>query len=982
MSEQTKAEAEQLRFGSQHDSMQPENHAAVDGAASADNAPVELPPTNVLEGPPSQTATPIPEPLQDTLDVSREERSAVPADQTIDLSQAQQVDSVAALTFESDVPPAEKAGGALDSTVDFSSVDSANAEAANASAPRTISNSQFPDTSLAEADSPSGGGDWPTVAGYQLLGELGRGGMGVVYKARQRGLRRLVALKMVLAGAHAGPRQLERFHTEAEAVARLQHPNIVQIYEVGEENGLPFFSLEFVDGSSLDKKIAGKAQPAREAARLTATLARAMHFAHERGILHRDLKPGNILLTRDGVPKITDFGLAKRLEEGNQSSTKTGTIMGTPSYMSPEQAHGLVHELTPLADLYSLGAMLYEFLTGRPPFVGLTPMDTVVLVTKEEPVPPGRLQPGLPVDLETICLKCLQKEPEKRYANCFELAQDLDRFLAGEPIQARPIGQLERFVRWCKRNPRTAGMAAAIFVLLVAGVIISSASAVMIAGERNQKEEERQAAEEARKIASQERNQKELERQAAEEARGVATEQVALALDTVKTLIHKVQDQLENAPRTQPLKKALLQTAADGLEQISQRAKGNTSTEVAIAFAAVRMKMGLVYRQLGETEEAFKHVLESHRINQEQARAQPDSNRAKRNLAASYTVLAEMSLELRRDLAASLDCYEKALFLREDLYRHPQPGEDEVTRKSVKQGLAETYVRVGATRLRMGDPRKARDEFQKALPLREELAKEYPRDDDVLQDLARSYHAVGEMSLRLGETAVGKQYFGECLKLREHLFQAHKDNPKFKLELARWCATLGEVAERSHDYQEALRHYQRSVDLDRELLESDPKNVDYERELGTAYYQLATTYLQRKDAAGADKYFHECLKIRQARAAAEPQNSRRQMELIGVLPHCGEHRKAAEAAEKLRQAKPKDQEILIAIGCCYACCSAVPGARELRQQYVDKSLEALNQSIALGFKDVSFFTTDPDLDPIRSEPGFQKLLQKLKGAKG
>jgi serine/threonine protein kinase/tetratricopeptide (TPR) repeat protein len=796
----------------------------------------------------------------------------------------------------------------------------------------------------------------PLVLGYEILSELGRGGMGVVYKARQFGLNRLVALKMVLAGAHAGATQLARFHTEAEAVAHLLHPNIVQIYEVGNHDGLPYFSLEYVDGGSLADKIAGQPQKVKEAAQMIEILALAMAFAHQHGIIHRDLKPANVLMTRDGLPKITDFGLAKRLED-DSSQTKSGTLMGTPNYMAPEQAHGKVSEMGPLTDVYALGVILYEMLTGRTPFMGASVLETLELVRSEEPVPPSRLQPKVPADIETICLKCLQKEPGKRYRDADALARDLHHFLNGEPIEARPVGNVERLWRWCKRNPRIAAMTATIFGLLVAGVTGSTIAAVTIARERNQKE---------------------LERQAAEEARNVATEQVALALDTVKTLIHQVQDQLENAPRTQPLKKALLQTAADGLEQVRQRAKGSTSNEVAIAFAAVDMKMGLVYRQLGETEEAFKYVLESHKINQEQAKVQPESDRAKSNLAASYTVLAEMSLEMRRDLAASLDYYQKALKLREELYQHPHDQEGAPKPKSVKQGLAETYIRVGATVLRKGDPAKARDYFQKALQLREELAADYPDDNGVLQDLARSYHAVGEMCLRLQQTELGKQYFGKCLKLRERLFQANPNDLKLKQELARWCGTLGELAERSRDYSEALRHYQRSVDLNRELVEIDPKNVDYQRDLGTAYYQLATAYLQTKDMTAAAKYFHECLKIRQARADAEPQNSRRQMELIGVLPHCGEHVKAAAAAEKLRQSKPKDQEILIAIGCCYACCSAAPEAGELRQHYADKSIEALNQSVALGFKDLSFFEIDPDLDPVRKEPGFLKLLEKLK----
>jgi tetratricopeptide (TPR) repeat protein/tRNA A-37 threonylcarbamoyl transferase component Bud32 len=308
----------------------------------------------------------------------------------------------------------------------------------------------------------------PSVTGYEIYEELGRGGMGVVYKARQIRLNRLVALKMVLAGAHASSLQLARFYTEAEAVAQLQHPGIVQIYEVGEHDGLPFFSLEFVEGGSLAEKIDRKPQPPWDAARVAQVLTEAMAVAHQHGIIHRDLKPANVLLTPAGDPKITDFGLAKRLE-GESGMTKSGTLMGTPNYMSPEQARGENQKMGPLSDLYSLGAILYELLTGKPPFVGPSILETVYMVRHQEPVPPSRLQPKVPRDLETICLKCLQKEPTQRYSECEALAGDLRRFLRREPILARPVGRLERAWRWCRRNPRTAllGSAAAVLFLIV-----------------------------------------------------------------------------------------------------------------------------------------------------------------------------------------------------------------------------------------------------------------------------------------------------------------------------------------------------------------------------------------------------------------------------------------------------------------------------------------------------------------------------------
>ena len=311
------------------------------------------------------------------------------------------------------------------------------------------------------------------VPGYEILDELCRGGMGVVYKARQLGLGRLVALKMVLGGGHASAGELARFRAEAEAVARLQHPNIVQIFQVGEHDGSPFFAMEFVDGGTLVGQLDGTPWPDRDAAGLVKIVALAIHAAHERGIVHRDLKPANVLLTRDGIPKITDFGLAKRLDV-QAGQTQTGVIMGTPSYMAPEQAGGKSKAVGPAADVYALGAILYEMVTGRPPFRSQTPLDTVLQVVTEEPVPPKRLNRRVHADLETICLKALSKEPARRYATAADLADDLHRFLVGEPIQARPVGKLERGWRWCRRNPLPAGLLFLVAFLLLAGSIVSS----------------------------------------------------------------------------------------------------------------------------------------------------------------------------------------------------------------------------------------------------------------------------------------------------------------------------------------------------------------------------------------------------------------------------------------------------------------------------------------------------------------------------
>ena len=311
----------------------------------------------------------------------------------------------------------------------------------------------------------------PQLSGYEVQDELGRGGMGVVYRAWDQRLHRPVALKVLLAGDFAGPDERERFEREAEAAAGLRHGNIVQVYHVGDHDGRPYFAMEFIEGGSLAERLAVAPLAAGRAAALLATLAEAVQAAHDRGIVHRDLKPGNVLLTDDGTPKIADFGLARRLDDG-AGLTRSGIPMGTPNYMAPEQALGLAHSIGPAADVYALGAILYEAQTGRPPFRADTTAETLRQVVEQEPTPPSRWNAKVPRDLEVICLKCLRKEPHRRYPSAAALADDLRRFERGERITARPTGPLERSARWLgRRRVQVASLAlgALLGVALVGG---------------------------------------------------------------------------------------------------------------------------------------------------------------------------------------------------------------------------------------------------------------------------------------------------------------------------------------------------------------------------------------------------------------------------------------------------------------------------------------------------------------------------------
>ena len=932
-------------------------------AVAASDATIQLPPA----APPATAATP-----QSAGDATINLAPQAAADATIHLGPPAPPANDATLNLAAAQDTAGADGGATlhlppttgkvdDGTIALLAGETPRGDASVAFAP------SITDSILPTID-PKTGRPMPHVSGYEILGELGRGGMGVVYKARQKKLNRLVALKMVLSGGHASPDVLARFLVEAQAVAALQHPNIVQIYEVGEHDSLPHFSLEFVDGAPLDRALAGKPQKPVDAARLVETLSRAMHFAHNHSILHRDLKPANVLLTSDGVPKITDFGLAKKLE-GDSGQTKDGSIMGTPSYMAPEQARGELKNLGPSADIYSLGAMLYEMLVGRPPFLGTTPFETILQVIKEEPVPPSRLIGKLPPDVETICLKCLQKEPAKRYATAELLAEDCRRFIAGEPILSRPISSVERAWRWCRRNPRVAGLLATVAGLLVVVTVTSTVSALTIAQERNLKEIQRKDAVDARVAA-------ETARQQADENAKIATKQAGLSLNTMQVLIDKVQTQLDEAPRTQQIKRDLLETAMEGLKKVAKEAEGSTSIETTMLGA--HMQMAKMFKQLGDTEDAMNEYEKSLTIARRRAEENPDNDASQSNLVVVLNQVGDMRQELKRDVDAALLCYREALQICETLSAKPPSTAGARSPSKLLDKLAEANKNVALTLLKQGKPGESLPLLEKVVSLRNELVAMEPDTQAFRRTLAQAHNILGEVSFLTGDKAAALTHYDECITQREKLLANDPEDIDGTFELAESCGNYGDVLIRLGDNDGAKTFFDRALTGFHGLMAFDDQKIIFKVMAGLSAYRMGVLARRVGDTADANRHFAESLALREAIAALDPSNDARRMELMLALARCGEHVRAVELAESVR-AGSKDPELLCEVARCYAQCSAGLRDTDASQSvaYADAAIAALSEAIDDGYTDRVAFNTDPDLDPIRDLPGYQALSERI-----
>jgi serine/threonine-protein kinase len=824
----------------------------------------------------------------------------------------------------------------------------------------------------------------PEVAGYEIFGILGRGAMGVVYRARQRGLKRMVALKMILAGDHASERDLARFRTEAESVAQLHHPNIVQIYEVGEQEGRPFFSLEYVDGKSLSRTIAGNPLPPRDAAVTMRLLAQAMHYAHERGIIHRDLKPSNVLLTRDGQPKISDFGLAKRL--GDESGqTHSGSVLGTPSYMPPEQAEGKSGEVGPLSDVYSLGAILYELLTGRAPFRAARMLDTLDLVRRQEPVSPSQLQPGTPRDLETICLKCLQKDPHQRYLNATDLAADLGRYLTGEPIHARPVPAFERAWRWCRRNPVVAALSAAVALLLfatLAGSLVFAAvlyqekkatEAALEQAEANARaaEENMREAQKNAKVALANEHKARKSAEAAIDRQNAGVKHLAgLAEQTQKLLRQKsVDPKLE--PALRPVREKLLLSMREHLLGMAKEMQGTELTSFSSAFA--HQMLGDRFRDLGMVKDAMDQYQQAHNDAKTVALDRPEEDRGRANWGLMLARLGDMEIELRGDVARAQELYQQALDKQQDVEDHPRNGfYKPVDHQRIK---ANYLFNLGEARKLAGDPAVARDYFARALKLRRAWLADAPKSRPAKGYTAQASLWLADVSGRLGDEVAMRTAFKEGIDLVGELLalDPHHD---FKADLAESYLMYGDALCRLRKYGEASALYEKCPPLLIAAVTKDPESIRYLGLASRLHYGRGVIALAAKDAKAAER-FADALKWREKAAAIDSESLRQHAAVLTCLARTGKT-DAAARADALAPRISKNPDLVVQLAGVYALCAAASAEGADRDRYTGKALELLRGVVQAGYRDRGNLRTHPDLATLADVPAFQELATQAK----
>jgi len=846
----------------------------------------------------------------------------------------------------------------------------------------------------------------PTVPGYEVIGLLGQGGMGTVYKAKHVRLDRVVALKMI-SSEQASPSQRVRFQVEGQALAKLDHPNIVQIYEVDECNGSPYFSLEYLEGGGLDRKLAGMPQTPLFAAQMLETLARAIHWAHVHGIIHRDLKPANILLSRDGLPKISDFGLAKRLED-ESSQTRTGDLLGTPAYMAPEQAIGDSKAIGPLTDQYALGVILYEMLTGRPPFRGVNTLETLQLIRFSEPVPPKRLQPGVPRDLETICLKCMEKVPAKRYASAEELADDLARFLSHQTIRARRAGLSERLGKWIWRHPAPAAL-----IGVVVGAVL--AFGVLIVWSNTQLREAAQTADMRFK-----------------EAKSVVDD----------LYIRFAEEWLSEEPHQDPVRQEFLEKASRLYKKFA--AESGDDPEVRRGAARAHFRLGQINQILNLHSDARSAYHQAIALQDDLRRRFPEDAANRQDLANSHNWLGELYRQTG-NLTDAEGSYSQAIVLQEALVE--KDSQTPIYRKE----LARSYYNLAIILMDTDQPRVAEEKLARAFPLLADLHKKSPEvaeyrhewarcfinrgvlhkgnrafaqaEDDYRQaiallrpldpastvkgkeeirgpfravfrtDLAVTHRNLGNLLWSQDQHDKALDEMRQAMKILEKLAVDYPNRPAYQKKLADTYNSLGSVFASVKNYKDAEAHYSEARARFDRLVREHADVAEYQQLYAITLGNLGWLRSEHEDWAKARGHYEQAIQHLQSALKANQKNlvaaralGDQYQSLAETAIRLGDHAAAADAARSLAEGHRERAQDCYYAACFLARCvplvekdaRIVDAAvrRTIAQQYVETAVSMLKKSIESGSV-VRLPNEDETFLPLRNEAGFKQWLTAI-----
>jgi tetratricopeptide (TPR) repeat protein/tRNA A-37 threonylcarbamoyl transferase component Bud32 len=844
----------------------------------------------------------------------------------------------------------------------------------------------------------------PEAAGrYLLEEEIGRGGMGEVLRARDPQLGRELAVKM-LRGGHDHSDLLRRFIEEAQVCSQLQHPGIVPVYDLGAlPDGRPFFAMKLVKGRTLADLLRERGSPADDLPRylgIFEQVCQAVAYAHSKGVIHRDLKPDNVMVGAFGEVQVMDWGLAKVLRppqgaaaqdtaafsvvrtvrSASGDESRDGQALGTPAYMAPEQARGEVERLDERCDVFGLGAILCEVLTGRPPFTGGTPEEVHARAMRGDLGGAFARLDGCGAEAELVALAkgCLVAETGARPRDGGAVAEAVTAYRQAvqERLRQAELGRARAQVQAAEERRRrrlTLALAAAMLV----GIVGTTIGLVWA-------EQARAAEAEQRALAQARQEKAEAESLRADNNAREAIARYDLAVDALNVVVGKVQSQLENTSVTVRVRTEILQAAMKVLQKSIEH--GDSTGLSQRGLASAHMVLGNLLLEAGRQEEAAKQYEVCHRILAELYRINPGSDKARFNFAVSLSKQGDLDADLRHDLAAAQSRYREALALMEDLLAHP-PANPEMPPTEIRAWVAESYQRLGhlAERLGPASGNDAEGIFEKALKLHKEVAAAEP-SPGAKKKLAHAHYVLGEAQWNRHRETEAEKHYEAALALCIAAVRGDPDSVRFKAELFNLCGNVGDKLLLRGETARALPFYAAAIGPAERLAAIDGRVVVH-RILSQSYYRMAVACARLNDAPGADANFAKCLAIRE-KVYAVNKNDNGAIDLMIARARCGKHEQAAALADDLLRRRPKHVAVLIQAACCYALCSSAVGhgkaATQLtsedkaqQERYTERAIAALRNARANGYKDAHNLEVEPDLDPIRADSRFHSLIAEM-----